>query len=484
MNDTTGDRIYEIIKTLRLEKSDNRQYEAKAAAKGFPDNALRSISAFANTPGGGVLLFGVAEEQDFFIVGVYDSKNCQQTLANYANKEFSSPVTIISDLVIIEEKPVVVAKVLEADKTIKPIKVRKTGKSYIRLYDSDFELSELEEQRFIAGRGVSRFDEVPVRGSGLKDLNKELLEAYISNRRRSSAVVAKMTQEEMLFRTGITTESGELTTAGLFTLGIYPQQYFPNYSIQASVRNSSKYSSAVRAVNVKTFDGPISEMLKNSIEWVDHNSDDMIMDLEGWQVGEVKEFPLMAVRELVANALIHRDLNPVSMTQNISLTIENGQLSISNPGGLFGISVRELGRSASRTRNTRLADICQYVPAERGANIIEKLGSGIPKVFAEQDRYKFRRPQFIDGEIYFTTVLYKGYPGRKQPGVPPRNRNATLVLNALSDIALSRVEIEKRTMLTTAQVRYALSKLMEKGLVTRIGDERDPKSTYMANIED
>ncbi|MDR1271587.1 MAG: putative DNA binding domain-containing protein [Clostridiales Family XIII bacterium] len=473
------DQILEIIRTLRVEKSDNRQYEAKAAVAGFPQTALRSISAFANTPGGGILIFGVDENQGFTVTGVYDSRNCQQTLANYANKEFSSPISIITDLVAVEGKPVVIGKVLEADKFAKPIKVRKTGKAYIRLFDSDFELSELEEQRFITERGVSKFDEAPVPGSGLKDLNAKLLEAYISNRGRASTVIADMAREEILVRTGIVTESGELTTAGLLALGIYPQQYLPNYSIQASVRKSAKYSAAVRAINAKTFDGPIPVMLKNVVKWVDENSDDLIMDIEDWKVGEVKEYPLRAVRELVANALIHRDLNPASMTQNISLAIEDGRLSISNPGGLYGISLGELGQTASSTRNARLAEICQYIPADDDAKVVERLGTGIPKIYSELEKYGLPDPLFFDGGIYFTAILRHAEPEPWPKPAKMRN-NRDIVISAISEAHLTKTEIARKTGLTSSQVRYALQKLIEEKRAVKAAKNGDPGTKYAA----
>jgi ATP-dependent DNA helicase RecG len=142
MNNSENEkRLQEIIEILRAEHSDNMQYEAKAAAKGFPETAVKSICAFANTPGGGTLVFGVDENQNFAVVGVYNSKQCQQTLAAYAKNEFSSRVTFKSELILHENGSVVLADVLESDKSLKPVKVEKTGKSYIRMYDSNFELS-------------------------------------------------------------------------------------------------------------------------------------------------------------------------------------------------------------------------------------------------------------------------------------------------------------------------------------------------------
>ena len=471
-------QMEDILLALRQERNDNRQYEVKSAMRAFPVSVAKTICAFANMPGGGTVILGVEERSGFGVTGVYDAKNCQQTLANYAQKEYTVPIFVDISLLSLDGKDVVIADVQEAKKTLKPVRYKKTGTSFIRQYDSDFELSSLEERLFESNQGVIHYDEEPVPNSSVTDLNKTLVDGYITNRKRYSDLLAGFKDDEILLRTGVMLHSGAVSVAGMLAMGIYPQQYFPNYTIKASVRKTERTSEIARAVNVRAFDGPIPTMLQSSINWTMANTDEYTMDFDDGNVGRVGEYPAVTCRELIANALVHRDLSPISMIETISLIVEDDRLILSNPGGLYGISVRELGQSASRTRNTRLAEICQYVPAERGANVIEKLGSGIPKMYAEQDRYRFKRPRFIDGEIYFTAILRKGHP-EKQNGAVPRIKNTRLILDILSNKPLSRVEIEGRTMLTKAQVRYALSILIKENRVAMIGKNRDPKATYM-----
>jgi len=476
MNETS---LNEILDILRRERSDNRQYEAKAAAKGFPQSIAKTICAFANMPGGGTIIMGVDERQDFAVTGVYDAKNCQHTLANYAQKEYTVPILIDISLLSVENKSIVLAIVHETKKSLKPIRYKKTNTSFIRQYDCDFELSELEEKLFKSNGGIVRHDEETIPNTSMADLNQNLTNGYIINRKRYSDVLATLDDTDVLVRTGVLHHSGELSVAGLLALGIYPQQHLPNYSIKASVRKTESTSPNIRAANVKSFDGPIPVMLESSLRWIISNSDEYTMDLAGGDVGRIGEYPLITCRELIANALIHRSLDPLSMIETISLVIEDDRLILSNPGGLFGISVRELGRTASRTRNARLAEICQYVPAERDTSIIEKLGSGIPKVYAEQDRLGFLRPWFIDGEIYFTAILRKGRPAARNNRLTAQTKNASLIMNALSGSALSRSEIEKQTSLTKSQVRYALSKLLDENRIEKLGGEKNPQNVYI-----
>ena len=474
----TEAELKSVLEQLRQEQSDNSKYEAKAAKTDFPMSAAKTICAFSNMPGGGTILFGIDENRDFNATGVYDVKKCQQMIAAYSQKEYTVPVLVDISMLQIDGVSVIVADVHEARKTMKPVRYRKTGTSFIRQYDSDFELSAVEEKLFEKNQGMVHYDEEPVSNTSISDLNKDITDGYISNRKRYSDILAAMGDEEVLLRTGIVLHTGELSTAGLLALGKYPQQHFPNYTIKASVRKKEKTDENVRAANVRSFDGPIPIMLANANRWVLANSDEYTLDLDDGSVSNVCEYPLVTCREMIANALIHRDLSPCSMIETISLIMEDERLILSNPGGLFGISIHELGKSASRTRNSRLAEICQYVPAERGSNVIEKLGSGILKMYSAQDRYRFRRPTFIDGEIYFTVVLRKGIPVKNGNGRMPQVGNLDIILNALRKEALSRTQIERVTLLTTAQVRHALAKLMKDEKVVRIGKDSDPNCTY------
>ncbi|MDR1015546.1 MAG: putative DNA binding domain-containing protein [Coriobacteriales bacterium] len=476
-------RLNAVLAELRLERSDNRHFEVKTASGGMPESILETMSAFANTPGGGVIILGVDENAEFSIVGVYDPKRCQQALASYARKNFSITITIETILINVGSKQVVWARVLESDRTVKPVKIEKSGKAYIRLYDGDYHLSPQEEMFFIAGRGPSHFDEDTISGSRVEDLNKDLTQSYIARRRKQSQALAKLEDEDILFRTGVIDRKGELTVAGAVALGIFPQQFLPNYSIKVSVQKKSR-PNRVRAVNVNSIDGPIPTILSETLHWLEHNTDELTLNLSSGHVRNVREYPVSVVRELVANTLIHRDMNPVSMLQNISLIIEDDRLVISNPGGLYGLSVDELGHTSSKTRNAKIAEICQYVVDDGGENVIERLGSGIPRILEELASLDMAPPTFIDAGIYFTVILK---PAGAEPDEPvvilekdtgDKKSNIDLILAALRTEPLSRSQIEKATGLTFAKVRYSLSKLIGQGRVQRVGNGTSAATKY------
>jgi ATP-dependent DNA helicase RecG len=98
---------------------------------------------------------------------------------------------------------------------------------------------------------------------------------------------------------------------------------------------------------------------------------------------DVKMFPQVAIRELVANALIHQDFNETGA--NVTIDIYSDRLEISNPGRPIISTHRFI--DAYQSRNEKLADLM------RRAGICEEQGKGIDKVVNAAERYSnFQHP--------------------------------------------------------------------------------------------
>ena len=100
----TTDELFAIIDDLRRFSTDHQYVEVKAAAGGLPRRLWETLSAFANTAGGGVLILGVAEEEDFAVVGVHDPKKSSQDLASICD-EMVPPVRALIELHEVEGTP-------------------------------------------------------------------------------------------------------------------------------------------------------------------------------------------------------------------------------------------------------------------------------------------------------------------------------------------------------------------------------------------
>lgn len=111
---------------------------------------------------------------------------------------------------------------------------------------------------------------------------------------------------------------------------------------------------------------------------------------------EVKMFPKQALRELIANALVHQDF----LVTGTSVMIEmySDRIEISNPG-IPSIKVERF-IDEYRSRNEQLADIM------RRFGICEEKGSGIDKVINAAEVFQLPAPDFRVGDTRTTAVLF------------------------------------------------------------------------------
>lgn len=111
---------------------------------------------------------------------------------------------------------------------------------------------------------------------------------------------------------------------------------------------------------------------------------------------EVKMFPEIAIRELVANALIHQDFNETGTS--VTVEIYSDRLEVSNPGR--AIISPEHFIDEYQSRNEKLADLM------RRMYICEEQGKGIDKVVASAEIYQLPAPDFRVSERHTTAVMF------------------------------------------------------------------------------
>src|SRR5947209_18766064 len=107
-------------------------------------------------------------------------------------------------------------------------------------------------------------------------------------------------------------------------------------------------------------------------------------------------YPEIAVRELIANALIHQDFSETGTSDVIELYSD--RLEIASPGQPSIKTERFI--DGYRSRNERLADLM------RRLRICEEKGSGIDKVIDSVEHFQLPAPDFRVSETHTTVVLF------------------------------------------------------------------------------
>ncbi|QHI37567.1 hypothetical protein IMCC3317_29470 [Kordia antarctica] len=112
---------------------------------------------------------------------------------------------------------------------------------------------------------------------------------------------------------------------------------------------------------------------------------------------EVKMYPELAIRELVANAIIHQDFSETGTSPMVE--IFQDRVEITNPGKPLISTMRFVDHNP-QSRNEKLAHFM------RRLSICEERGSGIDKVIFECEYFQLPAPKFIEGDNYTRVIIY------------------------------------------------------------------------------
>lgn len=379
--------------------------EVKSGAGGCPDVA-DTLCAFANMPDGGTLIVGLDETSGFAPVGLTELATIEQGIASQARTAVTPPVRCDFETVVFGGSDLLICRVAGLPLPDRP--ARHGSRAFLRQGDGDYAMSEQElaQLRYLQAQAVQRRhpDNESVVGTSSADLDEDLTRAYLSAARASSARHASVSDSEILRRTSVLRPDNSVTLGGLYALGKYPQQWRPTLGITAAVQLPPGSGSRTR--DLVHLDGPLPELLDRAMEWVRRNtSHRMGYDDRGHGV-DSSEVPMRAVRELIANALVHRDLSATTDSKRVEIRLKDDMLVITSPGGLWGVSEGQLGHPEGKSAvNSFLYEICKNVRLPDGTRVIEGEGGGIREAILATREAGLRPPRFTDYGVRFTALL-------------------------------------------------------------------------------
>lgn len=474
------DDLLGALAVLELRGGDTTSIEAKTFSEYTPEQLGPTLSAFANKPGGGTILLGVSERDGISVVGVDDVDDLLKRTANQARNGFRPPIRVDVRAIDLDGKTIGVVNVEGADVNEKPVRWLKDKKAYLRQYDGDYQMSPSEEQMLVLRHHRPNADAQAVPGSSLRDLDPNLVTRYLSSVRETTPRLVNDSDEAVLFFTGVVAdrESEELSVAGLYALGEYPQRLLPHLTLTAAVEGSGD----VRAVNRRDFTGSLPVILDDVLEWVRGNVESrQLVTRDGDGLTDYA-VPLLAAREVVANALVHRDLSEASRGKGIDLRITRDGFRLTNPGGLWGITVDRLGFGDHPAVNERLYQICRNVEGRSG-RVIEAMGTGIREVRRSLREAGMAEPRFYDNGVSFTVrfpnsalipdgdLAWIGSLGLEQVASLNLRQKEALV-DMRHGRTWSNREYRERFGVTAEEARADLRDLVSRGLVTSSGERR------------
>ena len=118
--------VIEAIQTLRKYKTETNQIEAKDASGGFPKKCYDTISSFSNKYGG-IIIFGLSEDNNFKTVGVYDANDLQKQISSLCSDSMEPSVRADILPMEYEGKNIIAVKINEIIQSKKPCYYKPKG---------------------------------------------------------------------------------------------------------------------------------------------------------------------------------------------------------------------------------------------------------------------------------------------------------------------------------------------------------------------
>lgn len=403
----TEHELYELVEKIKGHKSEGKRIELKSAQGGCPKRLYDTLSAFSNQDEGGILVFGIDENQGYAVVGVYDPQDLQKRV-NEQCKQMTPVVRPVFSMVDYNGKTVVSAEIPGIDIAERPCYYSGVGRikgSYIRVGDSDETMSEYEIYSYEAFRKKYEDDIRINERASMDTIDTKRLADYIDRIKRNNPNLSKLPDVAInRFLNMVVDEKPTLACTMLFS--VYPQMFYPQYTINAiaimGYEMGEVDADGSRFIDNRRIEGTIEDMLDGAMRFLTKNMQvKTIIDNKTGKRSDKTEYPIVAIREAVLNALVHRDYSIHTQAMPIEAVMYLDRLEIRNPGGLYGrLTVDKLGKVQPDTRNPVLARAMETL------GITENRYSGIPVMRREMALAGMKEPVFNDSRNEFVVTFY------------------------------------------------------------------------------
>lgn len=358
--------------------------------------------------------------------------------------------------------------------------------SYIRIGDSDEHMIDYEIyslQSYIDG---IEEDLRPIKRAEFEDLNQEKIGQYIEEIKKKKPNLSKFSDEKILKLNGIIENStGEIhpTLVGMMVFGEYPQGYLPQLFIACVVVPGRKLGDVgelgQRFDDNERVEGTIEEMLDKSLAFVRRNIGTMVIIDDDGKRTDIPHYPMKALREAIANALIHRDYSTNTDGAYIYLRIFDDRIEILNPGDLYGNNrLENLGSdNMLEVRNNTIIRLL-----EDTTDIVENRHTGIATMRDEMKKMNLPEPEFETLRGTFKVTFRKEKQETTAQNITENctdNFTENCTDNEIELLELlkinpniTQVELSNKLNVSRRTISTLLANLKEKKKIERVGSDR------------
>ena len=391
-----------------------------------PEQLAKEIVALANVQGGRILL-GV--EDDGRITGLQRADAQDWVLNVFRDKVHPQIIPFYEEVRLDEDLRVGVISL--AAGISKPYVVRHNGREdiYIRMGNRSEIASREQQLRLFETGGLLHAETLPVAGTNIDSLDLDRLDFYLRHIIQDPDMPGDGTEwQQRLLGLGLMAEDGlghqTASIAGVLGFGVQPRRGLRQAGLRIMVfdRPEKTYSTKLDTI----IDGPFVARRKRSEKGANQHVDDGLIEKlastlrpfisrdaaeidENMRRQTLWDYPWEAVREVVINALAHRDW---TRSVDIEISCYSDRLEVISPGRLQNaMTIAKMIAGQRSPRNPILMDIL------RDYGYVEARGMGVrTKVIPAMRTHNGTEPRFELTDDALKVTLYQR-PGRSSSGV-------------------------------------------------------------------
>lgn len=380
---------------------EDKNIEFKREIPDDHEKFLKDIIAFSNGTGGKIIL-GIGDDP-CVVYGIGDKSpfKLSDAISNMISDACTPQIEPDISIRTIDDKTVLVIDVVPGK--FRPYYIASKGKNtttYVRINGTSRpadarKLQELE----LEGQNIS-YDSLQEIGKTYDE--KKALE--LCKRMKQIAADSYKTEEEKSTLKDITVE--KLEDFGI--LCRVGRKLCPTHAFDLMTDNKNKYAKIQCAlfkgttrdvfIDQKEFYGPIYEQVEDAYQFVLRHIN-MGTEIGGIYRNDLYELPVSAIREMVANAVVHRSYLDRSCIQ---VCVFDDRIEVLSPGMLYGgldLETAKLGKSTCR--NEVIAEAFHYM------HIVEAWGTGIPRIINRCKEYGLPDPIFEEFGNSFKVTMFR-----------------------------------------------------------------------------
>ena len=377
MENYTAQELFEL-----LNQQDECEWIEGKGGHESSHSVMETVCAFSNEPGlaGGYILMGVAEDKtslfpQYKTVHISDPDKFQRDFVSRCSSMFNMPIRPKVSVEKINKHTVIKVQVNELPQNQKPLYFKSEGLpsgAYRRIGSTDQRCTEDDMHIFYAD--ATSFDQTPVKGSSMNDVDENALKRYRNLREKVNPAAEELsyTDNELLEALGCLNRENktELNLAGLLLFGTTKalRTFYPMLRVDYIRVPGNKWvedpDNRFTTIDMR---GPLLTLIYRLIDAIQSDlPKGFLLPEEGIQASPLG-LPTRALREAIVNALMHRSYREHRPIQVIRY---DNRIEIINPG--YSLKSEEhLGEPGSETRNPFIAAVFHET------NLAETKGSGI-----------------------------------------------------------------------------------------------------------